>query len=284
MNLKNLTSICLTCKAKLFTYSVNESECKYYKTHENICWECLAKHYGPTITFNNRLKNDPQSIITTPTRKKPMSNLEVNPNKEYFLAGDISASMQERDPKCGGQTKYDYMLEKFESFIKAAEDFDEHGTSTVLLFGEKVTVYDDVKLDDVKDKLRRVKFEGFTGTDLVIDEAYRMHRDEKRDLERKGKTHPGSNLLIFTDGAATNRKAVIQTIIDIANDIKSEDEFQITFLTVGTRDRQLDDFLENMHDEVEKSLKQDFDIVHVDRLEDVSFLGSVSGRLRHTGS
>lgn len=210
-----------------------------------------------------------------------MSNLEINPNREYFLAGDISMSMTDRDPACGGQTKYDYMLEKFEAFIKTAEEFDQHGTSTVLLFGEKVTVYEDVKLEDVKAKLRNPRFEGMTMTHEAILEAYALHKADKREEKREGKTHPGSHLLIFTDGAATQRNAVGQAIIDIANDIESEDEFQITFLTVGTIDRNLEEFLEGLHEELEKYIKRDFDIVHVDKLEDVSFFASVAGRLRH---
>ena len=213
-----------------------------------------------------------------------MSNLEIDPNKEYFLAGDISASMTERDPECGGLSKYEYMLEKFESFIKTAEDYDEHGAATVLLFGEKVTVYEDVKLEDIKSKLRKVSFEGMTMTHEVIDEAYAIHRAKKKEYAREKKLHPGSRLLIFTDGAATNRKAVMESIVDIANTIDSEDEFQITFLTVGSIDRNLRDFLDKLHDDIEQYLKQDFDIVHIDKLEDVSFLTSVSGTMRHNST
>ena len=210
-----------------------------------------------------------------------MSNLEINPNKEYFLAGDISVSMTERDPECGGISKYDYMLEKFESFIKTAEDYDEHGAATVLLFGENVKVYEDIKLEDIKDKLRKPKFEGFTMTDLVIQTAYDLHLARKREMARTSKDHPGSCLLIFTDGAATSRNALLRTIVNIANSIDREDEFQITFLTVGTQDASLRYFLSGLHDDIEKYLKRDYDIVHVDKLEKISFLSSVSGRLRH---
>lgn len=210
-----------------------------------------------------------------------MSNLEVNPNKEYILAGDISASMDTKDPECGGMQRYEYMLEKFESFIKTAEDYDEHGAATVLLFGENVHVFADIKLEDIRAKLRRISFEGFTMTDQAIMTAYDLHLDRKREYKRDGKTHPGTHLIIFTDGAATNRMAVKRMIVDIANHVDSEDEFQITLLTVGSLDRNLRDFLENLHDELERELKRDYDIFHVDRLEDVNFLASIKGSLRH---
>lgn len=213
-----------------------------------------------------------------------MSNLEVNPNKEYILCGDISASMDSLDPECGGMQRYAYMLEKFESFIKTAQDYDEHGAATVILFGENVHVFEDVTLDDVRSKLRRSSFEGFTMTDQAIMTAYDLHLDRKREYKREGKEHPGTNLIIFTDGAATNRQAVKRIIVDIANHIDNENEFQITLLTVGTLDRHLRDFLENLHDELEKDLKRDYDIFHVDKLEDVTFLSSVKGSLRHTAS
>lgn len=209
-----------------------------------------------------------------------MKNLEIDPNKCYILAGDISASMASVDPKCGGNSRYDYMLEKFQQFIKKSEDFDPHGP-TVMLFGEKVTVYPETNLEVVKSKLTNINFEGFTNTDKLIDQAYEKHKEEKREYAADKKFHPGTILLIFTDGAATNRLAVERSIIRIANEIDREDEFTITFLTVGQRDHSLNQFLENLHENIEKQLKQDFDIVHVEELEKVDFMGAVAGRLSH---
>jgi hypothetical protein len=213
-----------------------------------------------------------------------MSNLEIDPNKEYVLAGDISASMTTIDPACGDNPRYTYMLEKFESFIKAAEDFDQHGAATIMLFGERVHTYRDAKLSTVTDKLQQVNFEGFTNTDLCIKAAYELHKSEKREMAREKKVHPGTVLLIFTDGAATNRAAVQREIIRIANEIDREDEFTIQFLTVGTIDGNLKAFLQGLHDDLEDHLTQDFDIVHVDKLEDVNFLAVTSGALRHANN
>lgn len=203
-------------------------------------------------------------------------SIEVNPNREYMLAGDISMSMTERDARCGGMNKYDYMLEKFKLFIHEASKFDKHGAPTILLFGERVHVYKDTTLDEVNRDLTSVRFEGYTFIDRVIEKAYEIHREEKREMKREGKTHPGTVLFVFTDGAPTNRKAVEDIIVDIANHIEREDEFNITFLTVGTIPRDLEEFLDGLHDNIDKRLDQDFDIFHCEKLEDVDFLGAVN--------
>src|ERR1700728_4117896 len=97
-----------------------------------------------------------------------LQSLEIDPNRQYVLAGDISASMREADAKCAGLKRYDHMLEKFESFISEAADFDKDGV-TVMLFGEHVTVFRNTKLDDIRNKLKNPNYEGFTNTHLVID-------------------------------------------------------------------------------------------------------------------
>lgn len=206
-----------------------------------------------------------------------MTNLEIDPNKEYMLGGDISMSMQSVDVKCGNNTRYAYMLEKFQSFIKTAEDFDEHGAPTILLFGEKVHVFEHCTLDKIKVKLETVVFEGFTNLHLLIEKAYELHREDKIELAKEKKFHPGTQLLVFTDGAPTNRNAVERAIVKILNEIDREEEFQIHFLTVGTIDPVLQTWLTDLHDKFEnKALNpRDFDIIHVSTLEEITFLGTV---------
>ena len=45
-----------------------------------------------------------------------LQKVEIDPNMQYILAGDTSGSMETKDSKCNGMTRYNYMLEKFESF------------------------------------------------------------------------------------------------------------------------------------------------------------------------
>lgn len=212
-----------------------------------------------------------------------MQNLEVNANKEHHLAGDISGSMQTKDNLCGGQTRYKYMLEKFKSFINEAKDFDSHGSPTIILFGENVYVHEHMTLEKIHSDLDNPKFEGFTNLHLAIEASYKLHRADKVELASEGKIHPGTQLMVFTDGEPTNRAAVERVLFKIVSEIDREEEFQIDFLIVGTVDRDVQAWLDDLHDKLEdkKSNPHDFDIIHVNKLESISFLGVV-GSNRHS--
>ena len=209
-------------------------------------------------------------------RKQQMDNevIELNPNKQYILCGDISASMQDNDSKCGGSSRYNYMVEKFKSFIKEAEDFDPDGP-TIFLFGEKVSQYPNTTLDKVESKLKSPTFEGFTNTHLVVQEAWAMHIAEKVELAKDGKDHPGTVCFIFTDGEPTNRNALERTIRDIANAVTSEQEFSIGFILVGSIAPNLKEYLDKLDD----GLKAKFDIVGTTEIEGLSFLKAVNNAI-----
>ncbi len=201
---------------------------------------------------------------------------EVMPVREYVLCADISGSMAERDPKCANESRYDYMMEKFKLFIQEASKWDSHNEVDIILFGEKVHIYKEVTLDDISSTLSRVKAEGATMTDLALEAAYQRHMEKKKEMKAAGEVHPGTVCMVFTDGDPTDKRSVERIIVDIANHIESEDEFNITFITVGTVTPSLDVWLNNLHDELEDRLKQDFDIFHREKLEDVDFLGAVN--------
>lgn len=209
-----------------------------------------------------------------------MEKLEISAEKEYILAGDISSSMNEVDPKCGGNTKYNYMLEQFKSFIQTAQDFDKHGAPTVMLFGTDVYVYDHVTFDEISSKLNKITPNGWTNLHLLLDKAFDKHQEEKAEAKEEGHEYNGTQLFIFTDGAPTNKPSVERALINIVSNIKDEDEFQIHILTVGTIDKGLKEWLENLHDEMDnpKINPNDFDIIHVSALEDVTFLGAVAAK------
>lgn len=209
------------------------------------------------------------------------NNIEVNPNRHYILAGDISGSMFNTDKKCGGQTRYKYMLENFQNFIKTSEDFDKKGAPLVLLFGQNVHTLKKNSVEELFESLKNVSSEGFTNLDLVIDEAYKIHKEEKRELAKEKLLHPGTVLLVFTDGEPTNRNAVERSILNVANNIDREDEFNITFLTVGSIEKELQNYLDGLHDDLEDKLTQDFDIFHSQPLEETSFFNAVAGSLKH---
>lgn len=205
-----------------------------------------------------------------------MSNIELNPNKQYILAGDISGSMQTVDPKSGNISRYQYMLEKFKQFIGESMDFDPDGP-TVMLFGENIQTFSNITLEKVSNNLQSPRFEGFTNTDLVIKQAWSQHLVEKAELSRQGKAHPGTVLFIFTDGQPTNQMAVERIIIEIANAVDRDDEFSIGFLLVGTIESSLADWLEKIDNGLTGKVK--YDIVGTQPIEGVSFLKAVNNAI-----
>lgn len=200
-----------------------------------------------------------------------MQNLEVSLDREYILAGDISSSMGTIDARCANLGRYQYMLEKFKSFIQRTSDFDEHGGCTIMLFGQHVHKYEHANLSLVDDKLNRIEFEGLTMTDLLLDEAFDEHNEERVKMLGEKKVHPGTTLMIFTDGDPTDRGAVERSIIKIENKIEIDTEFKIIFLTVGTVSPTLRSFLGRL---VTNSKKK---IVSVFELEEVNFISAASG-------
>lgn len=200
-----------------------------------------------------------------------MTQLELNPNMQYILCGDISGSMTANDPRCGGQQRYAYMLEKFKSFIKEAEDFDPDGP-TVMLFGEGVKTFENTSLNKVDSMLSNVAFEGFTNTHLVLESAWNLHKAEKSVLAKEGKTHPGTTVFIFTDGDPTNRKALERKIVEIVGNVDREDEFNISFILVGSVPQELRDFLDYLDD----GLDLKYDIIGTTEIEGLSFLKAVN--------
>jgi hypothetical protein len=201
-------------------------------------------------------------------------DFEINMHREFLLAGDVSASMNQNDPRCDGLTRYKYMLEKFKSFITIAEDYDTHQEGvTVMLFGAKVEVFEHTTLKNIESKLNNIEFEGLTMTDLLLDEAFKEHREEKSELAKEGKVHPGTCLMIFTDGVPTNMAATERAVLNIANAIDREEEFDIVFLTVGTMDRSTIHFLDKLKANVKKAK---YNIVSVRSLEETTFLAAAT--------
>jgi hypothetical protein len=200
-----------------------------------------------------------------------MMTVELNPNKQYILCGDISMSMDTKDIACGGSSRYDYMLEKFKSFIKESEDYDPDGP-TVLLFGEQVHTYRNTSLDKIGDKLGKVQLEGFTNTHLVIAEAWKLHEQEKQMLAKDGKQHDGTVVFVFTDGEPTNKAALERTILQIANTVSRDDEFSIGFVLVGTITSGLRQYLDHIDNGLTAAKH---DIVGTTSIDNLTFLKAV---------
>lgn len=195
------------------------------------------------------------------------NNLELNKGDQFIIGLDISASMQAND--CPGNlSRFNYALETCKLFVREANKWDPDGIS-FYPFGAICHAYRDLQPDEIDTKIAALKFEGATMTHLAIDAAYAEHKEKGNEQ---------TFFLLFTDGEPSDHDAVKNSIIKITNDVKDEKEFRIGFITVGVRPASLEQYLTDLDDNL-KSAGAKYDIVSVNRLEDVDFMGEVMSAL-----
>ncbi len=187
------------------------------------------------------------------------NNLELNQGDDFIIALDVSASMQATDTPTGA-TRYDFSLEKTKLFIGEAGKYDTDGVS-VYLFGQKLTTFKDVTAGAADKVPTAPVFEMATQTHLVINEAWNEH---------KAAANEQTTLMIVTDGVPSDKQAVKDAIVRIANEMKDEREFNIIFLTVGG-DVGAAEYIQNLDDNLKEAKH---DIVGSARLEDIEFVSA----------
>lgn len=194
-----------------------------------------------------------------------MSQLELNKGDNFVFCVDVSASMQTKD--CGGRSRIETLKEKVILFAREASRWDTDGID-VLTFGQTITEYPNVTGDKASDIIGALKAnEAMTDTASVIARAFAMH---------KAGGYPQTVCFLATDGAPSDRDAVKREIVRISKELRDEHEFAISFLTVGSIDPALQEFLSALDDDLKEAA---FDIVDVKALADVDFLQAFAGAL-----
>jgi uncharacterized protein with von Willebrand factor type A (vWA) domain len=196
--------------------------------------------------------------------------LELKKGDQIIVAVDTSGSMGEVDPACNGVRKYEWMQETLMSYVKAAAAFDPDGIS-VHFFSDRVQAYQDVSdVEKVRLLCRQHIVGGGTHTERVLLSAWDEHVAKK---------NLSTYLLVFTDGDATDRPAVKQTIVGITQKVRNPEEFRIVFLPVGTPDSSLAAFL----DELDESLQgAKYDIVAIVDPAHADFEGAINDAIGGT--
>jgi uncharacterized protein with von Willebrand factor type A (vWA) domain len=192
-----------------------------------------------------------------------VSNFELNRGDQFIIALDASGSMQTKD--CPGNTdRFSYVLETMRAFVAEAAKWDPDGVS-FYVFNSELKAYQDVAtIQEIDEKIAVTKPRGGTNTHLAIEAAYKEHKAKQSDQ---------TFLLVFTDGEPTNPGAVKKSIVDITNNVQDEKEFRVAFLTVGERSPELETWLKDLDDNLTDAK---YDIVTVDKLEDVDFETAVA--------
>ena len=195
------------------------------------------------------------------------NNLELNKGDQFIIGLDISGSMQATDCP-GGLSRIQTVLETCKTFVREAAKYDPDGIS-FYPFGAQVHAYRDQTPDAIDVMISKIKLEGATMTHLAINEAYKEHKEKKNEQ---------TFFFLFTDGEPTDPDAVKDAIIRIANDVADEKEFRIGIITVGVRSASLNQYLIDLDNNL-KSAGAKYDIVSVNRLEEVDFMSEVMNAL-----
>lgn len=194
------------------------------------------------------------------------SNFELNKGDQFIIGFDISGSMQTQD--CPGETtRFSYVMETMKAFIGEAAKWDPDGVS-FYAFNNKCTEYRDVaSVDAINATIGQLRPGGGTYTHLAITAAFKEHKEKGSEQ---------TFFMIFTDGEPTEPEKVKQSIVDITKQVKDEKEFRISILTVGNRSPALDQWLTDLDDNLTAAK---YDIVDVERLEDVDFEQAVANAI-----
>lgn len=191
--------------------------------------------------------------------------MELRKGDDFIIALDISASMQNTDCP-NGLTRYKYAIEKCQQFAHEAAKYDDDGVS-VYTFGAQVHGHENVTADKLDDLLSTKSFEGATMTHLLVQSAYNEH--VKNGNEQ-------TCLMVFTDGEPSDEGALLTTVANITQQLKSNEEFTMIFITVGKRSSSLEAFLTVLDDSLPGAK---YDIVSVKALEDVDFASAFNSAL-----
>jgi hypothetical protein len=200
------------------------------------------------------------------------SNYELDQGDQFIFGIDVSASMQTAD--VGRKSRIEALKEKVVVFIKEASKYDPDGVD-VLTFGQYVKHLGAVTADEAEKLITPLKAnEMATDTAALIAKAYELFT---------AKASPDNTVLfIATDGAPSDRNAVKSEIRRIAKlQDAGNENFSISFLTVGEIDAGLQSFLTELDDDLKAVDKNGnpIDIVDVKAFADVDFMSAFAGAL-----
>jgi hypothetical protein len=185
-------------------------------------------------------------------------------NRDYTIIVDKSGSMATKDQP-GSRSRWVTARESTEAFARKCEELDPDGL-TLYVFASKFRRYDNVTADRVGTVF--VENEPCGGTDLagVLDDAF------TRYFERKaaGQSRP-ETILVVTDGAPDDEKAVMRAVIKAAKRVTTGDELAVSFIQVGN-DPAARRFLKILDDEMTRA-GAPFDICSTVTLEEAEGMG-----------
>jgi uncharacterized protein with von Willebrand factor type A (vWA) domain len=187
-------------------------------------------------------------------------------DRDYTLILDKSGSMSTIDNSVN-KSRWEYAQESTLALARKCEQFDPEGI-TVYMFSSRFRRYDDVTSSKVEQIFMENDPVGTTNLAAVLNDATNNFFQRKA----AGKTKPqGETILVITDGAPDDPRAVMESIINATRQMERDEELAITFVQVGS-DPGARKFLQALDDQLE-GVGAKFDIcdtVTIDDMADMS--------------
>lgn len=178
---------------------------------------------------------------------------------QVILAFDVSASMQ---TPSGNTTRIGQAKELAGPVIAKASQLDADGPD-VYSFGAKVTYLGNITADEATNKLQSLNADQFaTNLGAFLSEAFSKARD---------KIGQGDNvlILIFTDGAASDKSIVKNEIINMAGSMTEDGQCALEIVYFGD---EAASYLKELDDDLQGQGAK-FDIVDATPISEAIALG-----------
>jgi hypothetical protein len=183
-------------------------------------------------------------------------------NRDYTLILDKSGSMSTTDQS--GRSRWDHVQESTLAIARKCEQLDPNGI-TLYTFSGRFRRYDNVTASRVDQVFLENDPIGSTNLASVLQDATNNYFQRKASGATLGET-----LLVVTDGAPDDRRAVIDVIIRATEKMESDAELAISFIQVGD-DPGATTFLKALDDQLE-GVGAKFDICDTITIDDMGDL------------
>jgi uncharacterized protein with von Willebrand factor type A (vWA) domain len=184
-------------------------------------------------------------------------------NRDYTIIIDKSGSMATKD-QGGARSRWIVARESTEAFARKCEELDPDGL-TLYVFASKFRRYERVTADRVGTVF--VENEPCGGTDLagVLEHAFDAY------FERRTKLARSETILVITDGAPDDEKAVMRAVLRAAKRVHAHGELAVAFIQIGG-DPGARKFLKILDDEMVRA-GAPFDIISTVTLDEAEGMG-----------
>lgn len=179
---------------------------------------------------------------------------------DFVVVVDASGSMQTEDMK--GRSRWAYMQETAEVFVRDMQKLDSDGLGLVVFSGQGIDSYDGVTVDKVSEVFKARRPMGSTPLAEGLQAA----------LKLAGKSDKKDFIIVFTDGVPDNKESAAKVIIDASQGQATDDALTILFVQVG-HDAGAAAYLRELDDNL-KGAK--FDIVDAKTIDEAEKFASTA--------